>query len=108
MSYFGNIYIPDYCPPDLPWYERDSLLTWYDPNKYREFSKDLDNYLKNKKVINFDMIHAQCRGDKREYSKKHYQTTVIDHVKKMPQKEKKRALGACLRSDRKDLYGEKN
>ena len=53
------------------------------------------------------MIHAQCWGDKREYSNKHCQTIVIDHVKKMSQKGKKRALGACFCSDRKDLYVEK-
>ena len=52
-SYLGNKYIPDYCPPNLPWYERDGLLTWHDQNKYKEFSKDPD-------MINFDMIHAQC------------------------------------------------
>ena len=59
MSYLGNKYIPNYCLPDLPWYERDGILTWYDQNKYEEFSKDPDNYIKSKKVINFDMIHAQ-------------------------------------------------
>ena len=83
-------------------------MTWYDQNKYEEFLKNPDNYLKNKKVKNFDMNHSQCRGDKREYSDKHYQTIIIDHVQQMPQKEKKRALKACFRSDRKDLYVEKN
>ena len=92
MSFLGNKYIPDYCLPDLPWYERDDLLTWYDQNKFEEFSKDPDNYLKNKKAINFDMIHAQCRGDKREYSDKIYQTIVIDHVKKKRHEGKKEPL----------------
>ena len=55
------------------------------------------------------MIYAQCWGDKREYSDKHYQTIIIDHVQQMPQKEKKRALEACFCLDRKisDLYVEK-
>ena len=104
MSYVGSKYIPNYCPPDLPWYECDGLLTWYDQNKYEEFSKDPDNYIKSKKVINFDMIHAQRWGGKREYSDKHHQTIVIDHVKKC---HKKRDLCVCFRSDRKDLYVEK-
>ena len=56
MTYFGNKYIPTYCPPDLPWYERDGLLTWYDQNKYAEFSKNPEEYLRNKRVINFHMI----------------------------------------------------
>lgn len=103
MSYLGNKYIPVYCPPDLPWYKRDGLLTWYDQSKYEEFSKDPDNYLKNKIVVNFDMIHAQCQGDKREYSDEHYQTIVIYHATKR----KKRALGGCFHSGRKNLYVEK-
>ena len=105
---FGNKYIQDYCPPDLPWYERDGLLTWYNQNKYAEFSKNPDEYLKNKNVINFDMIIAQCRGDNRQYSDKHYQTVVINHVKKILQREKKRALGASFHSERKDVNVEKN
>ena len=51
------------------------------------------------------MIHAQCRGDKREYSDKLYKTIVIDDVKKMPRR-KKGALGACFLSDKK-IYVEK-
>ena len=83
MTYFGNKYIPDYCPPDMRWYERDGLLTWYDQNKYVKFSQNPDEYIKKKKVINFDMINAQCRGDKGQYSDKHYQTVVSNHVTKM-------------------------
>ena len=85
MTYFGNKYSPDRYPPDIPWHERDNFLTWYDQNKYAEFSKKPDEYLKNKKVINFNMINAQCRGEKRQYFDKHYQTVV----KKMPQRGKK-------------------
>ena len=49
------------------------------------------------------MIYAQCRGDKREYSDKHFQTIIVDHVQQMPQKE------TCFCLDRKisDLYVEK-
>ena len=59
MTYFGKKYIPDYCPPDMPWCERDGLLTWYDQNKYAKFSQNPDEYIKKKKVINFGMINAQ-------------------------------------------------
>ena len=55
-THFANKYIPDYCPPDIPWYERDGVLTWYNQNKYTEFSKNPEEYLKNKKVINFDIL----------------------------------------------------
>ena len=46
-------------PEDLPWYERDGLLTYFDQLKYKEFICDPDAAVKNTEVINFDMIHAQ-------------------------------------------------
>ena len=57
---FANDYIPKYVPEGLPWYERDSLLTYIDQLKYKEFISDPDVTVKNIKVINFDMIYAQC------------------------------------------------
>ena len=59
---FANNYIPKYVLEDLPWYERDGLLTYIDQLKYKEFISDSDVAVKNTKVINFDMIHTQCWG----------------------------------------------
>ena len=39
---FANNYIPEYVPEDLPWYERDSLMTHIDQLKYKEFISDPD------------------------------------------------------------------
>ena len=69
-----NKYIPEVVPLDLPWYERDGLLTYCDQMKYKDFLDDPDSYIKNAQIINFDMIHAQCHGQPRENSDKHYQT----------------------------------
>ena len=57
---FANNFIPKYVPENLPWYERDDLLTYIDQLKYKEFISDSDVAVKNTKVINFDMIHTQC------------------------------------------------
>ena len=82
-------------------------MTWYDQIKYKEFSRNADEYLKKKHVIHFDIIHAQYRGRNRQYLDRHYQTVSFEHVKKMLQKEEK-VLAACFCSDRKDLFVEKN
>ena len=59
-------------------------------------------------MINFDIIHAQCRADNRQYSDRHYQTVSFEHVKKKnAAKRKARTLGTCYSSDRKDLFVEK-
>ena len=57
---FANHYIPKYVPEDLPWYERDGLLTYIDQLKYKKYISDPDAAVQNTKAINFDMIHAQC------------------------------------------------
>ena len=44
----------------------------------------------------------KCWGDKGQYSDKHYQTVVSNHVIKMALR--KRAIDASFGSDRKDLY----
>ena len=59
---FDNQVIPKYMPEDLPWYERDGLLTWYDQDKYKRLTENRDKYLENLTIINFDMIYDQIRG----------------------------------------------
>ena len=83
---FANNYIPKYVPEDLPWCERDGLLTYIDQLKYKEFISDPDTAIKNTKVINFDTIHAHCGGTPHTHSDNFYQT-VREDVKKMLQKD---------------------
>ena len=98
-----NNFVPNYVPENLKWSERDGLLIYID--QYSEFSSDPDIYLKEAKVVSFDMMHARCTGDKQSSIDKHYQTVVSDDVKNMPQKGKKRPF-LHVRSDRKDLCKE--
>ena len=79
---FANNYIPKYVPEDLPWYERDGLLTYIDQLKYKEYISDPDAAVQNTKAINFDMIHAQCWGTPRSHSDNFYQTVREKDVKR--------------------------
>ena len=68
-------YIAKIVPSDfLWWYKRDGILTYIDQWKYEQFMSNSDKYLEKTKVINFEMIHAECCGAPRTYSDKHYQT----------------------------------
>ena len=91
-----NKYIPEVVPLDLPWHEKDGLLTYCDQMKYKDFLDDTDTYIKNAQIINFDMIHSQYRGQQRENRDKHYQTAWAKDVKKTSQKKKKRSLAPVL------------
>ena len=53
------------------------------------------------------MIHAQCRGTPRTHSDKFYQAVREKNVSNMPQKDRKKTVAACLRSERKDVFVEK-
>ena len=69
-NFTGN-YVPKYTPPE----ERD-FLTYLDDLKYQKFEENLDKYMKNVKIINFDLIHHHCRSDRLQHSEEHYQTIL--------------------------------
>ena len=54
MSINENNYVPKYTPPE----ERD-FLSYLDDLKYKRYIMDPDTYLKNVKIINFDIIRNQ-------------------------------------------------
>ena len=87
---FANSYVPKYVPKDLLWYECDWLITYIDQRRYKEFISDPDAAIKNIKIINFNMILAQCRGMFRTHSNEFCQTIREKKVDKMPQKDRKK------------------
>ena len=66
---FSNNYIPIYTASE----ERDFLM-YLDDLKYEKFMEDPDQSFKKTKIVNFDIIHHQCRGDKMEHNESYYQT----------------------------------
>ena len=48
---YVSSYIPDYQKHDLKWYERDSLLSYYDQLKYKQFSSTADKWLSDVQVV---------------------------------------------------------
>ena len=58
-----NSYILKYVPENLPWYECDGLITWYNQGKCYDFLRDINKYFCEAKISNFDIIHRECRGE---------------------------------------------
>ena len=100
--------MPEYVSENLPGYERDGLMTYIDQLKWKKFISDPDASIKNIKVINFEMIHAQGRVTPCTHSNQLYQTVREKIVAKMSKQDRKKTLAACLRSERKDVFVEKN
>ena len=81
-KYYGNYF-------DRPWYEKD-LMEYFDYCKNIEMAKDVTKYFEQKKVVNFDIIHHECRGDPLQGSYKNYQTVYNKDIKEYPENEKMR------------------
>ena len=47
-------------------------MIYFDDLKYDEFVSNMDGYFKNAKIMNFDIIHHVCRGDKLQNPEKYY------------------------------------
>ena len=108
MSNCTNNYVPEYVPKDLPWYERDGLMTWYNQAKCQDFLKNPDKHFKTTKVVNFDIIRREAAGKKvPEELLKKYQTIENERVSKYPKAEQNKFLSSAFRTDRPDIFLEK-
>ena len=47
-------------------------MTYIDQMKYKDFISDLDLHIENTQIINFEMIDAQCRGQRHTHFDKYY------------------------------------
>ena len=83
-------------------------MTYISRLEYERFEENRDSYLNNVNVTNFDIIHHQARGDPLKKDIKIYKTIYKKDLKQMPLDDKDAALAACCRSERKELYLEKD
>ena len=58
----NDIYVPHYTLQYTRPEERD-FLSYLDDLKYEETMRDPDRFMKNVKIMNFDIINLECRGD---------------------------------------------
>ena len=96
-----NNYVPEFVPQNLPWYERDRLMMWYDQVKCREFLENSDKHFKTTKIVNFDIIRRETAGEKvPEEVLRKYQTVQNERVLKYPKNDQKKFLSSAFRNDR--------
>ena len=72
MTFYANKYIPKYNDINLKWYEKD--YDWIDVAKYEQFERNRHEYIKNVKIINFDIIYSELGVKPLDNSLKYYQT----------------------------------
>ena len=96
-----TIYVNNYLPL-YPVYKdtlHDSLLR----NKYEKINKNKEEYFENAKVINFDIIHNECRNDPLKNSIKYYQTIKQENLEYIRKNDVEEFVGAAIKSNREDV-----
>ena len=63
-----------------------------------------ERYFEKAKVINFDIINHQCRGDKLQRTEKEYKMVDKADFKDYAKEESKEVLSTAFRSKRDDLW----
>ena len=97
-----NNYIPHY--PEHEYSLHEVLLR----HKYERINRDKKNYFRKAKIINFDIIYHETRGDPLENSVEYYETIKKKDLQLAKKEDKDDFISEGIRSNRKDIYREKN
>ena len=102
MKYPVNSYIPTKVT------EVHDLHSRLNKMKFDEITEDFDYHFKNCYVINFDLIHHECRGDKLNHSRNFYQTIFYNQMKKnLSEEDQKKFILSAIKAEREDVNYEK-
>ena len=102
MKYPVNSYIPTKVT------EVHDLHSRLNKMKFDEITEDFDYHFKNCYVINFDLIHHECRGDKLNHSRNFYQTIFYNQMKKnLSEEDQKKFISLAIKAEREDVNYEK-
>ena len=93
----------------IPYYpiKKDTLHDTLLRNKYEDINKDKKEYFKLAKIVNFDLIHNECRGTPLENNVNYYQTIDQDRLERAREEDKYEFIAEAIKSKRDDLHIEK-
>ena len=97
-----NNYIPTY-----PKYE-DDLHEILLRHEYERKNANKKDYFRKAKIINFDIINHQCRGDPLKNSIKYYETIHQHDLELAKEEDRDDFISESIRSKREDLCVEKD
>ena len=95
---YVNSYIPSY--PINKDILHDTLLR----DKYEKINKNKKEYFSEVKIVNFDIIHNECRGDPLQNSVKYYETIHKENLQRAKEEDREDFISEAIKSKREDLY----
>ena len=83
-------------------------MMWFDQGTFQDLLRDIDKDFSLTKIINFDIIHRESRGEvvPKELLRQ-YQTVNEKQVCQYPVDHQQKILSSAFRRDREDIYFEK-
>ena len=72
-------------------------------NKYEKICENRKEYFENAKIVNFDIINHECRGDSLEHSLEYYQTIKRNDLKNLKKNDEGKFISSAIKSQRDDV-----
>ena len=104
---YKNRYIAEYVKIDLKCCKRNGFLTYIDQIKYSNFIEDPEKHIEKTDIVNFDIIYRR-RYKEQQNSERYYQIIWKNCVGNLPEKDKEKAVAACLGTPRSDIFVDKS
>ena len=98
-------YVPDKPKTNKRFYDLHDRLKQM---TFDEIVNDPKTHFENVYITNFDLIHNSARGDPLSYSKTFYETISLTDLKKIEFPYRNTFVAASLRSQRNDVFFDKN
>ena len=77
-------------------------------HEYERINKNKKEYFRNAKIINFDIIYHETRGDPLHNTMKHYETIHKYDLELAKEEDRYEFISEGIKSNREDLYIEKD
>ena len=102
----SNTYVPKYVPENLPWYECDGLMMWYDQGKCADFLKDTNKLFVRQKsstlILYIDSVEVK-------WFRQIFSNTIKPLTKVVsgyPSTKQTEIRSSTFRTDRKEIFFE--
>ena len=97
----NTIYTNNY----IPYYpiHKDTLHDTLLRNEYERINNNKEEYFKNAKIVNFDIIYNECSNRPLENSIKYYQTIKQDDLEYARENDKEQFIASAIKSKRNDV-----
>ena len=84
------------------WLEHD-LMMYYDDLKYKDFTGNMGSHFSMAKIVNFNIIHHECHGDKLKNPRTYYETICNNDFKNYEDDVRNRAMPSAIKSERDEV-----